>query len=62
MRLWRCFVCGADCECEHREVELMVWFRGTGKEREEAERHRLLDELRIGPKPELAPFKRKQAV
>jgi hypothetical protein len=40
----------------------MVWFRGIDKEREEAERHRLLDELRIGPKPALAPLQRKQAV
>jgi len=41
----------------------MVWFRGVDKEWQEAERHRLLDELRIGPKPEVAiPFERKQAV
>ena len=63
MTLWRCFICGVDCECEHREIELMVWFHGVDKERQEAERHRLLDELRIGPKPELSiPFGKKQAV
>jgi hypothetical protein len=50
MKLWACFICGADSECAHREVELMVWFRSVNQEQQEIERRRALNELRIEPK------------
>lgn len=61
MRLWTCFICGVDWECEHREVELMVWFRGINRERQELERRRLL-EARIEPQVERGVLYERKAV